>query len=410
VNSDRIYLDNAATTPLRAEVVDAMREAFADSNYNPSSLHAEGRRARAVLDTARERIALLIGAERNEINFTSSGTEAANQALIGVARSAPRGSRIVATTIEHHAVLSALDRLREEGYQTTLLPVGTDGRVDPAEFAAALASTTVLASVMYANNEIGTVQPIAELAAIARARGVFFHTDAVQAPSWLAIDVRELGVDLLSLSAHKCHGPKGVGLLYVRRGTPIAPILHGGGQEFGRRSGTENVLGIAGFARALELASAERPERSLRVSGLRDRLEAGIRATVPDVTVNGSSKARLANNLNVSFAGVDSEALLIALDLAGIAVSAGSACTSGSLAPSHVLAALGLEGRWRRGALRFSLGTTTSPIEIERTLTTLPSLVADLRRPAASYSDATGTSRRDAQTRKPNGAPLEAEA
>jgi cysteine desulfurase len=403
VNSDRIYLDNAATTALRAEVADAMREAFADSNYNPSSLHAEGRRARAVLDAARERVASLLGAARNEIIFTGSGTEADNLALLGVARAAARGAHVLATAIEHHAVTSALDRLRHEGFETTMLPVDSDGCVEPAEFAAALRPTTVLASVMYANNEIGSVQPIAELAGIARERGVLFHTDAVQAPTWLPLDVNRLGVDLLSLSSHKFYGPKGVGLLYVRRGAPIAPILHGGGQEFGHRSGTQNVVGIAGMARALELAALERPRQSPRVAALRDRLESGIRAAVPDVRINGGGAPRLANSLNVSFAEVDSAALLIALDLAGIAVSAGSACTSGSLEPSHVLAALGLEARWQTGAIRFSLGTATTESEIDRALAVLPQLVADLRRPA-------GLLRGDGSTQKTNGARLGAEA
>ncbi len=380
MNSNRIYLDNAATTPLRAEVADAMREAIADANYNSSSLHAEGRRARAVLDDARQRVASVLGVARNEIVFTSSGTEADNLALVGITRAAPGGTHVVASAIEHHAVIGALDRLRDEGVQTTVLPVDAQGRVDPAEFAGALRPATLLASVMYANNEIGTVQPIAELAAIARHRGVLFHTDAVQAPSWLPIDVRELGVDLLSLSAHKCHGPKGVGVLYVRRGVSIASILHGGGQEFGRRPGTQNVVGIAGMARALELAAIERSAQSARVRALRDRLEAGIRRTVPEVHINGG-EPRLANNCNVGFAAVDAAALLIALDLAGVAVSAGSACTSGSLEPSHVLAAIGLDGRWQKGAIRFSLGITTSLAEVDRVLAILPPLVAELRRP-----------------------------
>jgi cysteine desulfurase len=381
VNSKRIYLDNAATTPLRAEVAEAMREAVADSNYNPSSLHAEGRRAAAVLDAARERVASLLVATRSEIIFTSSGTEADNLALLGVARAASPGGHVVVTAIEHHAVLSAVDRLREEGFEVSVLPVGRDGLVDVAQFAAALRPTTVLASVMYANNEIGTVQPIAELTRVARSRGVLFHSDAVQAPSWLPIDVAELGVDLLSLSAHKCQGPKGVGLLYVRRGVPIVPILHGGGQEFGRRPGTQDVVGIAGMARALELAAAERAEQSRRVAALRDRLESGIRAAIPDVRINGAAP-RLANNLNVSFAGAESASLLIALDLAGIAVSAGSACTSGSLEPSHVLAAMGLDQRRQHGTIRFSLGTTSSAADIDRVLAVLPALVAEQRCPS----------------------------
>ena len=381
MNFERIYLDHAATTPVRTEVADAMREAFPAANYNPSSLHAEGRRARAVLEDARERIASLLGAARNEIIFTSSGTEADNLALLGVARGAQRGAHVVTTAIEHHAVTAALDELAEEGVGATVLPVDRNGRVDAMQFASALQPNTVLASVMYANNEVGTVQPIAELAAIARQRGVFFHTDAVQAPSWLSIDVGELGVDLLALSAHKCHGPKGVGLLYVRAGVPMASILYGGGQEFGRRPGTQNVAGIAGMARALELAALERNEQNGRVAALRDRLEAGICATIPDVRINGAAP-RLANNLNVSFAGIESRTLLIALDLAGIAVSAGSACTSGDLEPSHVLAAMDLESPWREGAIRFSLGAGTTPSQIDTVLGTLPRLVLDLRRPA----------------------------
>jgi len=380
-----------------------MREALEDSNYNPSSLHTEGRRARAVLDSARQRMASLLGARSNEIAFTSGGTEADNQALLGVLKLAPPGSHVVSSAIEHHAVLSALDRLHEEGVTVTLLPVGSDGRVDPAEFASALRPTTFLASVMLANNEIGTIQPVAQLAAIAREHGVLFHTDAVQAPSWLPIDVAELGVDLLTLSAHKFYGPKGVGLLYARAGVPIAPHVIGGGQEFGRRSGTQNVLGIVGMAKAFELAVQERPAASARTAALRDRLAAGIQAGIADVRRNGSADGRLANNLNMSFAGVESEALLIALDLEGIAVSAGSACTSGSLDPSHVLAALGIGARWQTGAIRFSLGRTTTDMEIDRVLRTLPALVARLRQPRAQNQG-------DGPTKKPNGAPLEAQA
>jgi cysteine desulfurase len=383
VNFERIYLDNAATTPLRSEVVDAMREALAEGGFNPSSLHAEGRRAKGVLDKARDRVASLLGAARGEITFTGSGTEADNQALLGVVRAAPRPAHVVTTAIEHHAVIEASDRLREEGFEITILPVGREGRVEPDEFARSLRPHTVLASVMYANNEIGTLQPITELARIARERGVLFHTDAVAAGSWLPLDVQSLGIDLLSLSAHKFQGPKGVGVLFVRRGVAIDPILHGGGQEFGRRSGTENVLGIAGAARALELAVFERAEASARVAELRDRLEAGIRSSVPAVQVNGAAP-RLPNILNLSFAGLESEALLIALDLAGVAVSAGSACTSGTLEPSHVLAAMGVEPPWNAGAIRFSLGTRTSGADIDRVLTLLPSLVTGLRGPVAT--------------------------
>jgi cysteine desulfurase len=382
VNSERIYLDNSATTPLRTEVADAMQAMFVDAGYNPSSLHAEGRRARAALDAARDRIAGLLGASRTEIIFTGSGTEADNQAILGTGRASAGRGHFVAGAIEHHAVLGPLDRLRSEGFETTLVPVDGEGIVRPQAFAAALRPDTLLASVMWANNEIGTVQPVAELAAIARDRGVLFHTDAIQTPCWLPLDVRALGVDLLSLTAHKFGGPKGTGVLYVRRGVPMAPLIHGGGQEAGRRSGTENVSGAVGFARALELAAAERGQQAARVAALRDGLEAGIRSNVPDVRINGAGAPRLPNISNVSFAGVDSAELLIALDLAGIAASAGSACTSGVLEPSHVLAALGVEERWRRGAIRFSLGISTRPSDVERVLAILPGLVARLRAPA----------------------------
>jgi cysteine desulfurase len=356
-----------------------MRIAVAQGDFNPSSLHAEGRRSRAVLDDARDRVAAALGAKRNEIIFTSSGTEADNQAILGAARALRRPAHVIASAIEHHAVLAAFEQLRSEGFEATLLPVESNGTVRPAAFAQALHPDTLLASIMYVNNEIGTVQPVADLARIARQHGVLFHCDAIQAPSWLPIDVSELGVDMLSLSAHKFGGPKGVGVLYVRDGTGMMPLVHGGGQESGRRAGTENVAGAAALATALGLATAERTGKSPRVAALRERLEEGICSTVPDVCVNGAAGPRSANIANVSFAGVDAAALLIALDLAGVAVSAGSACTSGALEPSHVLAALGLDPAWTRGAIRFSLGSATTPVEVERTVSLLPGLIGRLR-------------------------------
>jgi cysteine desulfurase len=382
VNFQRIYLDHAATTPLRSEVAEAMRAAAQDANYNPSSLHAEGRRARALLEEARERAARVLGASRNEIVFTSGGTEADNLSLEGVLRAATPGAHVVTTAAEHHAVLEPLERLHEEGYQRTVLPVASDGRVDAAELASALRPETVLVSVMYANNEVGCVQPIARLSEIARKRGVLFHTDAVQAPSWLPLDVQCLGVDLLSLSAHKFYGPKGIGLLYVRRGVPLTAVQYGGGQESGRRPGTQNVLGAVGLACALELAAAEREETSARIAKLRDRLEAGILDAIPDAAVNAGTAPRLPSHLNVSFPGTESAALLIRLDLAGIAVSGGSACTSGSLEPSHVLEAMGGGESHRRGAIRFSLGRSTTRGEVDAVIAALPQIVAALRRPA----------------------------
>jgi cysteine desulfurase len=382
VNSNRIYLDNAATTPLRAEVVESMREAAVDAGYNPSSLHSEGRRAAGLLDSARDRAAAVLGAHRNEIIFTSGGTESDNLAVVGTVRAAGRGARVVCSAVEHHAVLAAVQALADDGYQAVVLPVAGDGRVSVAAFAQALRAGASLASVMYANNETGVIQPISELAAAARRQGVPLHTDAVQAPDWLPIDVPSLDVDLLSLSAHKFGGPKGVGLLYVRRGTGLHPLLSGGGQESGRRAGTENLAGIAGMVAALELAAAGRVQASDRVRRLRDRLEDGIRLTVPEATVNGSEADRLPNICNVSFAGTDSAALLMALDLAGVAVSAGSACTSGNLEPSHVLDAMGLDAVRRRGAIRFSLGISTTADEVNRVLDILPGIVSDLRRPS----------------------------
>ncbi len=376
--TERIYLDYAATTPVDPVTAQAMVRHF--GAYNPSSVHAEGRKARAVLDDARDRVARVLGVGRKEITFTGSGTEADNQAIFSAAQhGSARGKHIVASAIEHHAVLHALDVLAADGYEISLLAVDGRGAVDPAAFEVALREDTVLATIMYANNEIGVVQPIPELASIAKRHGVLFHTDAVQAPGWLPITVSELGVDMLSLSAHKFYGPKGVGVLYARTGVTLAPLIQGGGQEFGRRSGTENLAGIVGLADALERAAGERNERAARIERLRDRLEDGIAQKIEDVHFNGRGGPRLPNVSNVSFAGVDSESLLMQLDLEGIAASAGSACTSGVLEPSHVIAAIGLPPRFEQGVIRFSLGNTTTQQEIDRVLTVLPGVVAGLR-------------------------------
>ncbi|MBV8147826.1 MAG: cysteine desulfurase [Candidatus Eremiobacteraeota bacterium] len=380
-NPERIYLDYAATTPLRSEVRDAIERAFDAAAFNPSSLHAEGRRARALIDEARERVASLLGAMHGEIVFTSGGTEADNLAIVGAARASRDGERrhLVTSAIEHHAVLHTFEALREEGFEVTVVGVDESGTVNPEAFAAAVRDDTLLASVMYANNEIGSVQPIADLARIAHAHGAIFHTDAVQAPLWLPLNVGGLGVDSLSLSAHKFQGPQGVGALYVRKGIPFRPLLHGGGQERGRRAGTENSLGIVGLARALELAIRERDETSRRVSELRNRLEVGVQAAIGGVRINAERAVRLPNVAHLSFQGLESDALLLGFDLSGLAVSAGSACTSGVLEPSHVLAALGVEPRWQRGAVRFSLGPPTTKAEIERVLGIVPNAIAALR-------------------------------
>jgi cysteine desulfurase len=378
----RVYADHAATTPVRDEVAAAMWPHLGAGGFNPSSLHAEGRAARAAVDDARAVVAGILGAKPREIVFTAGGSEADNLAILGVARAAgpaPGRPHVVTGATEHHAVLEACRRLGEDGYEVTVLPVDGDGLIPAESFANALRPRTVLASLMLANNELGTLHPIALLAGIARRRGVVFHTDAVQAPGRLALDVDELGVDALSLSAHKFYGPKGVGALYVRSGTALAPQILGGSQEGGLRAGTENVAGIVGFARALELASRELPEEARRLASLRDRFEAGVLAAVPGVAVNAAGAARLPNLSSLAFAGVSASDLLVHLDLAGVAVSAGSACSAGSTTPSHVLTALGLPTWAARGTIRFSFGKLTSEQDVEALLRMLPAAVAAVR-------------------------------
>jgi cysteine desulfurase len=376
----RIYLDHAATTPARPEAIAAMVPLLGAGGYNPSSIHAEGRAARAALDGARAGVARILGAKPREIVFTGSGSESINLAILGAARAAVgRGRHVITSLVEHPAVLRAVDRLADEGWSVTRLGLDSRGRIDPGAFAAALRPDTVLASLMLANNETGSIAPIAELAALARRAGVLFHTDAVQAPAYLSLEVSELGVDLLSISGHKFSGPKGVGVLYVRAGTPIAAQIVGGSQENGLRAGTENVAGIAGLAAALELAQAERPAIVPHLAALRDRLEAGIIARVPAARVNAAEGPRLANLSSIAFAHVPAAALLIGLDLAGIAASAGSACAAGSLEPSHVVAALGLPDAYRNGVIRWSLGRLSTAADIDRVLGILPQLVAQVR-------------------------------
>lgn len=376
----RIYLDHAATTPVREEVLAAMLPLFTTGGYNASSIHAEGRAARLALDDSRQRVARCLGAKPKELVFTGGGSEADNLAIFGVARALrDRGRHVVSSAIEHHAVLHALDELRGEGYEVTVLAVDADGRVDPQAFASALRPETTLASIMYANNETAVLQPIAQLAAIAHERGVIFHTDAVQAAPYLPLDVRELGVDLLSIAAHKFYGPKGTGALFVREGTPVHPIVVGGSQEFAKRAGTENVAGVAGMAAALELAAGERAEAAPRIAALRDSFEAAVQARIPAVRVNGGGAPRAPHVSNLSFRGVTSEQLLIRLDMDGIAVSAGSACAAGAIEPSHVIAALGLPEEWLTGVIRFSLGRATTGEQIARTVEVLERAVADLR-------------------------------
>jgi cysteine desulfurase len=374
----RIYADHAATTPVRAEVLEAMLPHLG-RGFNPSSVHAEGRAARAALDEARALVARLLGATPREIVFTGGGTEADNLAILGLARARGRPAHALTAAAEHRAVLRAFDALRDDGWEVTVLEVDSDGRVAPAAFRAALRPETAFASIMLANNEIGTLNPIAELVQIARGRGVLLHTDAIQAAGRLPLEVAVLGSDLLSLSAHKFSGPKGVGALYVRSGTPVAPRVVGGGQEAGLRSGTEDVAGIAGFARALELAVAELPAEAARLSALRDRFEAGLAAAVPGTRINGSGAARLPNISSVGFAGVEAATAVIRLDLEGVSVSAGSACAAGSTEPSHVLAAIGAPAWARTGTIRFSFGKLTDDADVEALVEALPAVVAALR-------------------------------
>jgi cysteine desulfurase len=376
----RIYLDHAATTPVDPRVAAAMTAVYAESPGNPSSIHAEGRRARALADEARERVARAIGAEASEIVFTSGGTEADNLALRGTLRAMrAKGDHLVITAIEHHAVIDTARELEAEGARVSVVPVDGQGLVDPEDVRRAIGERTVLVSVMHANNEIGTIEPIAEIGAICRERGVPFHTDAVQTVGALDVDVRRLPVDLLSLNAHKFYGPKGTGALYVRAGTPFHAVQTGGGQERARRAGTENVAGLVGMGLALELAVAERATESPRGAALRDRLAAGIRERIPDVVFNGHPVRRLPNNVSICVRAVQGESLVVALDLAGIAVSSGAACTTGSLEPSHVLLAIGLTREVAQGSLRLTLGRSCTADEVDRVLEELVRVVSRLR-------------------------------
>ena len=376
----RIYLDHNATTPVAAQVADAMHEAVRGCFGNASSIHTFGQAAKAALDDARSAVADLLGARPNDVIFTGSGTEADNLAIRGVAEaSVPAGRRhLIASAIEHEAVLNTLKALSKRDWTTTLLPVGAAGVVEPAALEAATTDDTALVSVMHANNEIGTLQPVAELAAIAHRHGALFHTDAVQTAGKLPLDVTALGVDLLSLSAHKFNGPKGVGALWIRRGMRLVAPTTGGRQERNRRAGTENVPAIVGLGVAAELATRKLALEATRLSALRDRLESSLLDRVPGATVNGSG-TRVPNTTNISFDGVEAEALLIALDLEGIAVSTGSACSSGTLEPSHVLRAMGLTPRRAQSSIRFSLGLGNTDGEVDRVVGVLPPLVAKLR-------------------------------
>ncbi|HOS42181.1 MAG TPA: cysteine desulfurase family protein [Armatimonadota bacterium] len=373
-----IYLDYAATTPLDPRAEAAMAPFARAAFGNPSSLHAAGRAARAALDGARDTVADWLGCSISDVIFTSGGTESDNLALKGAARALrSRGTHVITTAVEHHAVLESCAALTRDGFQVTYLSPDRDGLISPDQVAAALTPETILVSVMMANNEIGTIQPIAEIGRLCRARRVVFHTDAVQAAGELPVRVRELSVDLLTVSAHKLYGPKGVGALYARGGTRLQPLLDGGGQEHERRAGTENVAGIVGFAEALR--GMPDADEIARLRARRDRLLDGLLA-IPDSRLHGSRSQRLANNANVAFAGVAGETLVLALDLEGIAAGTGAACAAGAVEPSHVIQALGYDRVRAREAVRFSLGRGTTAEEIDRTVEIVRRLVSHLRR------------------------------
>ncbi|HTZ39374.1 MAG TPA: cysteine desulfurase NifS [Syntrophales bacterium] len=375
-----IYLDHAATTPTDPAVLEAMIPYYQDRYGNPSSLHSFGRAAKSAVETARKKVAAFLGAEPEEVVFTSGGTEANNMALRGVARALRnRGNHIVISPVEHHAVLEPCRDLAEEGFEVTLLAVDQHGMVNPDDVAGVLTHRTILVSVMHANNEIGTIQPLAEIGRLAHEKGIYVHTDAVQTFGHIPFTVDDIGVDLLSLSAHKMYGPKGVGALYVRAGTRIAALLRGGGQEGGRRASTENVPGIVGLGKAVDLACGKMTGEIGELSRLRDRLITGIRERVERVRINGHPEKKLPGNASISFDGVEAEPLLLTLDLMGIACSGGSACSSTNVETSHVLAAIGLDPGLARGTLRFSLGRATTEEEIDRVLDVLPPVVRRLR-------------------------------
>jgi cysteine desulfurase len=394
---NRVYLDYNATTPVDPQVLDAMLPYFSADFANASSIHTPGQRARAAVETAREQVAALIGAKPQEIVFTSGGTESDNHAIFGVINSRvaqpilavhsslPTPPHIITTTIEHEAVLNACQAAEKQGVSVTYLPVDREGRVDPGSVRQAIRPETVLITIMHANNELGTVQPFEEIGLIAKEHKIYFHTDAVQSAGKIPIDVNALNVDLLSLSGHKLYAAKGVGALYVRSGTRLRQLLYGGHHQRGFRPGTENVAGIVGLGKAAEIACNSLLSGAQRVSALRDQLERGLLDHVPQIRVNGARATRNPNTTNIQFAGIDGEALVIALDLKGLACSVGAACSSGAVEPSHVLTAIGLSQEEAKSSLRFSLGRHTTKSEIDFALEVIPATVAKLRALSPTY-------------------------
>ena len=382
-----IYLDHAATTAVDPRVVEAMLPYFTEKYGNASSIYAKGREAQQSMESARQTMASILHADAKEIIFTGCGSESDNLAIRGVGfASRDKGNHIITTSIEHHAISHTCEQLhRKFGFEITYLPVDKHGVVDPDDVGRAITDKTVLITIMYANNEVGTIEPIAEIGKIARAKGIPFHTDAVQAGGTLDLDVNKLNVDLLSLSAHKFYGPKGVGVLFQRRNTPLLPMQTGGGHERGRRAGTENVPYIVGLATALQLAYEHRAANNARIAALRDRLVNGVLGAIPDCHLNGHPTNRLPNNANFAFSGVEGESIVLNLDLMGIAASSGSACSSASMEPSHVLVALGLPAELCHGSLRLSLGNDNTEEDVDHVLSVLPGIVGKLRAMSPVY-------------------------
>ncbi|MBQ8964056.1 MAG: cysteine desulfurase NifS [Clostridia bacterium] len=384
----KVYMDNGATTRVTEPVMAAMQPYFCEIYGNPSSVHGFGREARKAVEAARAQVAKAIGAEPREIYFTGCGTEADNWALRGAAyANIKKGKHIITTNFEHHAILHTCKQLEKEGFEVTYLPVDSDGLVTPEQLEAAIRPDTVLVSIMYANNEVGTIEPIGELAAVAKAHGVLFHTDAVQAIGHVPIDVKAQGIDMLSMSGHKFHAPKGIGALYVRQGVRIQRLMQGGAQERGQRPGTENLAGIVGIGKAIELATADVEDRAAKMAAIRDHMIERIMKEIPHVQLNGHPTKRMCGNINVSFYFVESESILLHLDFKGIAASSGSACTSGSLDPSHVLLAIGVSHEHANGSVRLSLCEENTMEEADYVVDSLVEIVGRLRAMSPLYSD-----------------------
>ncbi|MFZ5966000.1 MAG: cysteine desulfurase NifS [Bacillota bacterium] len=389
--SKRIYLDYSATTPMKKEVLDEMLPYFSDLFGNPSSIHAYGREAKKALDIARERVAKAIGAKNDEVFFTGGGSEADNWAIKGIVyANRDKGNHIITTKIEHHAVLHTCEYLEKNGFEVTYLDVDKYGMISVEELRNAITDKTILITLMFANNEIGTIQPIKEIGEIAKEKKVYFHTDAVQAFGNVKIDVNDLNIDLMSISAHKIYGPKGVGALYVRKGVKIHSLVHGGAQERRRRAGTENITGIVGFGKAAALVSENLADHIEHVKTLRDKLIHGIMENVDYVRLNGHPEHRLPGNANFAFEFIEGESLLLSLDMMGIAGSSGSACTSGSLDPSHVLMAIGLSHEIAHGSLRLTIGDPTTEEDIQYVIESIPKVVDRLRQMSPLYEKVKG--------------------